>query len=348
MEMSFTHLLPHEFEGLCYDLLQALGAEKLNWRKGSPGPSSPSDQGRDIECIFPCRTVGGDTFAERRFVECKHYNSAVPPRELAGALAWASSERPDVLQLMVSGFLSNPAKEHLESFIRNNRPPFRIIVWERPQLETYLARNSRLLRKYRLAPIIPQADLLHPLHIRYLAERRIFGLDTLFRVLDQLSPSEREDFIGDVVYLILQPRYRPPRIGNESYAELLADRVDYETFREKCYRVPVEELFLAAAIVDYSLGVSFRHADISRSDEIKDTIQGFIAFCKRRMEEEGSDQTRLQEIIERNMRELDEVDERLEHNRQRYELFCERVLLPLLESPPEDMSLQPEFTQFSD
>jgi hypothetical protein len=66
------------------------------------------------------------------------------------------------------------------------------------------------------------------------------------------------------------------------------------------------------------------------------------------MEEEGSDQTSLQEIIERNRRELDAVDERLEHNRQRYELFCERVLLPLLESPPEDMSLPPEFTQFSD
>src|SRR5713101_7793466 len=151
METSFTHLSPYEFEELCYDLLQALGAEKLNWRKGSPGPSSPSDQGRDIEHVFRCRTVGGDTFDERRFVECKHHNSAVPPRELAGALAWASSERPDVLQLMVSGFLSNPAKEHLESFIRNNRPPFRIIVWERPQLMAHLARNSRLLRKYRLA-----------------------------------------------------------------------------------------------------------------------------------------------------------------------------------------------------
>lgn len=83
MEMSFTHLSPYEFEELCYDLLQALGAEKLNWRKGSPRPSSPSDQGRDIECVFRCRTVAGDTFDERRFVECKHHNSAVPPRELA-------------------------------------------------------------------------------------------------------------------------------------------------------------------------------------------------------------------------------------------------------------------------
>lgn len=249
---------------------------------------------------------------------------------------------------MVSGFLSNPVKEHLESFIRNNRPPFRIIVWERPQLVTYLARNSRLLRKYRLASIVPQADSLHPLHLRYIAERRIFGLGTLFRVLDQLSPSERKDFIGDATYLIIQPRRRTPRTGNESGAELLADPVDYESFREKCYSVPVEEFFLAAAIVDYSLGMSFRIADISRADEVKDTIRGFIEFCKRRMEGEGSDKMRLQGIIERNRKELDEVDERLERNRQRYELFCERVLLPLLESPLEDMSLSSEVTQFSD
>jgi hypothetical protein len=36
---------------------------------------------------------------------------------------------------IVSGFLSNPAKDYVRDYEENNRPPFRIKYWERPQVE---------------------------------------------------------------------------------------------------------------------------------------------------------------------------------------------------------------------
>src|SRR5260370_41158130 len=68
-------------------------------------------------------------------VECKHYQQGVPPDKIQGALAWATAERPDKLLIIASNFLSNPNKDHLESFIRNNKPSFRIKYWEKPDLE---------------------------------------------------------------------------------------------------------------------------------------------------------------------------------------------------------------------
>src|SRR6266516_7076851 len=111
-ELRFDNLSASEFEGLCFDLLSGLGPENAVWRKGTPGPTSPADQGRDIECIFRYRAPGNDWLQERRFVECKHHSKGVPPRELEAALSWAAAERPDTLHFIVSGFLSNGAKEY--------------------------------------------------------------------------------------------------------------------------------------------------------------------------------------------------------------------------------------------
>jgi hypothetical protein len=65
----------------------------------------------------------------------------VPPEALQGLLAWANAERPDVALLIASGFLSNPAKEYVSSYVENNRPPFRVKYWERLILDK-LARNG--------------------------------------------------------------------------------------------------------------------------------------------------------------------------------------------------------------
>ena len=89
---------------------------------------------------------------ETWFVDCKHYKRAVPPSELQNALAWAQAERPDVLLFIVSGFLSNPAKNYLESYRRNHKPSFRIKCWEKPQLEQIASPKRVLLMEFGLAP----------------------------------------------------------------------------------------------------------------------------------------------------------------------------------------------------
>ena len=79
-EFRFDHLSPTEFEEFCYDLLVALGASKISWRKGTGLSSSPADGGRDIECEFLIPEVGGGHRVERWLVECKHQKTGVPPQ----------------------------------------------------------------------------------------------------------------------------------------------------------------------------------------------------------------------------------------------------------------------------
>src|SRR5205823_1171452 len=131
---SLDHLNDTEFEEFCFDLLSAIGATELSWRKGTGHSSSPADQGRDIECVFRHKDIDGHR-EEKWFAESKHYKQGVPPEKLQGALSWASAERPDVLLIIASNFLSNGAKIFLESYARNNKPSFKIKIWERPDLE---------------------------------------------------------------------------------------------------------------------------------------------------------------------------------------------------------------------
>ena len=98
---------------------------------------------------------GGGQHFERWFVDCKHFKKGVPPKELQNLLAWAEADRPDYAVFAVSNFLSNPAKEYLEAYRRNNRPAFKIRFWEKPHLVRMLKKKITLQRKYNLtdAPI---------------------------------------------------------------------------------------------------------------------------------------------------------------------------------------------------
>src|SRR5207249_12300934 len=73
-----------------------------------------------------------------------------PPVELQNLLSWAEAERPDVVLVIVSNFLSNPAKDYLDDYRRNRKPPFRIKIWEKPNIEKMVSRKLSLLRKYEL------------------------------------------------------------------------------------------------------------------------------------------------------------------------------------------------------
>jgi hypothetical protein len=148
--LSFDHLSDTEFEEFVFDLLATLKFVNVDWRKGTPKPSSPSDRGRDIVAQQIKEDVDGSRHFETWFVDCKHYKTGVPPTELQNLLTWAEAERPDAVLFAVSGFLSNPAKDYLEQYRRNNRPPFKIKYWERPQFERMTVRKVTLLRKYDL------------------------------------------------------------------------------------------------------------------------------------------------------------------------------------------------------
>jgi hypothetical protein len=154
-DITFDRLSSTKFEEFCHDLLDASGFVNIDWRKGTGLASSPADKGRDIVCDLPRSDPDGSHHFEKYFIDCKHFKKGVPPKELRNLLAWAEADRPDVAVFAVSNFLSNPAKEYLESYRRNNHPPFKIKYWEKTHLARMMARKISLQHRYNLtsAPI---------------------------------------------------------------------------------------------------------------------------------------------------------------------------------------------------
>jgi hypothetical protein len=162
MAITFDRLSSIEFEEFCSELLNSRGFVNIDWRKGTGLPTSPADKGRDIVCGHLRVEPDSSQHFERWFVDCKHFKRGVPPKELQNLLAWPEAERPDVARFVVSNFLSNPAKEYLDAYRKNNRPSFRIRYWEKPQLIRMLRGKVSLQRKYDLTntPIRSVKDIL--------------------------------------------------------------------------------------------------------------------------------------------------------------------------------------------
>jgi hypothetical protein len=138
--VHFGGLSPTEFEEFCFDLLSEVGFVNVDWRKGTPRASSPADRGRDIVAYLERADIDGHRYMETWFVDCKHYERGVPPEALQGATTWAQAERPSTVLFIASGYLTNGAKDWIADYERS-RPPFRIRVWEMPQLRRLLVHH---------------------------------------------------------------------------------------------------------------------------------------------------------------------------------------------------------------
>jgi hypothetical protein len=281
--MTLDHLSDGAFEELTYDLLSSLGFTNLDWRRGSGKGGATADQGRDIVGRRLERDVDGSQRLETWFVQCKHYEKGVPPDKLQGAVTWATSERPHVLLFVVSNFLSNPAKNWLQSFEENTRPPFRIKIWERKTLETLLSSQPALLLKYELKAA-PQSSV-HRAHLSYAIQPAINSVDYFFQVFEDTFDSDaREALLGLTMFTVLNPSFREPTTGDEMMADLLAEDTSYGAFRKKCFslvRMPTKlgEEFVVQAIVHSVLAWAWRFADVKETEAAvrrnKDAIEYF-------------------------------------------------------------------------
>jgi hypothetical protein len=144
-KLSFNRLSATDFEEFCHDLLEEIGFVNLDWRKGIGKKTSPSDSGRDIVAHLQRTDIDKTKRQEKWFVDCKHYKAGVPAKDLHNLLAWAEAERPDVALFILSNFLTNSAKDYLEAYKRNTRPPFEIKYWERPKLQSLTGGHRDLL-----------------------------------------------------------------------------------------------------------------------------------------------------------------------------------------------------------
>jgi Restriction endonuclease len=159
--LDFDGLDPTEFEEFCFELLRGLpGFTNVDWRKGTGLAASPADRGRDIVAEVERTDVDGARHSEQWFVDCKHYKRGVPPSAIQSLLAWAAAERPHVVLVIASNALSNPTKDYLADYERNNRPSFRIKYWERPILEKLTEGKPELLERFLVSDTRSQSEII--------------------------------------------------------------------------------------------------------------------------------------------------------------------------------------------
>lgn len=339
-----TDISPIQFEELCYELLNELGFLEISWRKGTSMDASPADQGRDIEATLRRKDIDGSQVDEKWFIECKSYKKGVPPQALQGALAWAESSSPHTLLIAVSGFLSNPAKEHLKEYQRNRNPPFRIRLWEAPDFQRMLFGRAKLLNKYNLASSFPLLEILHPAHKQFLTQPPFNTVDYFLSLLDDLDPSQRNGwFYGAYVYVINPPMEQPVS-GDQVMGELVKSPVSYYEFKRalKVARKYVGEMILVHGVVSNTLSHLLHRGDLTAIQERRDYFKWMISYFEKRLETHPKQRKSIEGCIEETKSWLPNVEENLESGYESYCSFCDTILIPLFDQkfdapePPDD------------
>jgi len=342
--MNFTEISPTQFEELCYDLLHELGFSDLSWRKGTALNASPSDQGRDIEANYIKKEVDGFLNVEKWFVECKHYKEGVPPTALQGALAWAESTTPHTLLIVASGFLSNPAKEFIKEYKRNRNPPFRIKIWENPDLQRMLAGRAKILNKFHIAPPSPHIDILHPGHKKFIIHPPLNTLPYFIKILESLDSTKRDSWFFTSYLHIINPEMAEPSSGDQCMAELSKTPISYHEFKLALQKTTTSELFLINSIINEVLTSLLRQGDTTALQELLDRNRAAINFFKIKLKENPDQKKSLNGCINMAEHQLRSLEETLNRGYQSYCEFCETVLDDLYKEKMKDLPpLSPNF-----
>jgi hypothetical protein len=336
--LPLENLSPTEFEELCYELLVDLGATEISWRKGALGDASPADQGRDIECSFLVKSPDGESRSEKWFVECKHHTRAVSADKLMNAITWASAEQPDVLLLACSGFLSNPAKEHLEAYVRKNRLGYKLRTWENKDIERLVMPRPRLQNKFKIGPVFPHVEHLHPAHLAYLRKPAINTLAYFFSLCDKWDHEIRDDLLGNVYHELIRVTFREPVSGHETMRDLMqGPPLTYNSFKKRCLEMADEmpEEFLVRSIVASALSWGFFYGDKTAVNEWIEKHRSSITFFENDIKKQPEKAELLRGIIAKLEKMIADLPARTERGYKNYCSFCDVVLLQLIFEVPE-------------
>ncbi|MBF0244905.1 MAG: restriction endonuclease [Planctomycetes bacterium] len=337
--MSFTlnNLTETEFESFCFDLLQSLDFVNLSWRKGTGLTSSPSDQGRDIQGEILRKEIDGKQYHEKWFIECKHYVKGVPPDKIQGSITWANSERPDVLLFVVSNFLSNPTKNYLDEYQKNNKPSYRIKIWELKDLENLTAEKKELRIKYRLPTNVSFLPILNNYHLIYSIKPQLNTIEYFLELMETLDPKKRDEVFFIAYFDIVKPRFREATTGNEKLIDLKIDADDFEAFREKCLKMKSElSPTFVHKLVSSTLAWLFNIADKTSLSEMQKTQQHLIEQLEYDIASEKNEEHRkkLIHMLDLPKKTLKDIPERVENSYQLYLYICDELVRKLLSEKP--------------
>lgn len=329
---SFDHLDETEFENFCYDLLHELGFVNINWRKGTGKSSSPSDGGRDIECELEVEDIDGKKYLEKWFVECKHYKEGVPFKSIQGVLAAATSNKPDTVLIIASNFLSNPAKNDIEGYIRENKPPFRIKYWEKPDLEKLTLNTPNLLKKYNISNSdFSFLKIMHPAHLLYVRKPTLNTLNYFFELVDSLNSEKRDKIFYSTYHMIINPRWRKPTNLKGKVGDLIIDEVNYSIFKEKTYYLAelIPEDYLVFSIVSFTLREVWRLGDKTSTEKYIKDHKSSIKLAEKSFLEGRTNEKSFKMLVNTFEDMIQNLPKQTDEYFYLYIYFCEKVISEL-------------------
>jgi len=114
------------------------------WR--TPG----SDGGRDVEGEVVETDFSGHLKAERPYIECKRYSSAIDWPTAHNKLSYALNQGADCLLIVTTSNLSTQCRDQVGLWNRNQRRPL-VRDWSAAELEQIVSREPIILAKYLAA-----------------------------------------------------------------------------------------------------------------------------------------------------------------------------------------------------
>lgn len=300
----------------------------ITWRKGTGKDSSPADSGRDIEGILYKKDVDGTTYSEKWFIEVKQSLTGVGADKLNNAISWANAERPDVLLIIVSNFLSNPGKDYLETYENKNNPPFKIKYWELTDLERLTGNKLDLLKKFKVpSRNFPFINLLHPVHLEYIRNPPLNSLDYLFNVLDGADAKKRDNMFSFVTSSFLGLK-----------------EPTYENFKKRVLELSKQyySQFLIESIINFTLAHIFNLGDKTSIPQFIKSQENIIKFAK--LSQSGDinpndyysvNEDKLDSTTKKMVKESEEriknAEKIFEDKYQDYIYLCENIVGPLFD-----------------
>ncbi|MDN4734776.1 hypothetical protein QYZ42_20910 [Vibrio parahaemolyticus] len=243
--------------------------------------------------------------------------------------------------IIVSNFLSNPAKNYIEEYQRENKPPFRIKVWELKDLENLSAGKNSLRQKYNLSQELSYLPVLNRYHIAYTMKPQLNTVEYLIELMDSLDADKRDEAFEMAYFQTIRPRFRTPTSLDEKVGDLMLDATDYNSFREKCFDMSTSDShYFVHTFVTSALAWLFNVADISSLEDMKNTQKWLIEHIEKNIadSDDEDEKAKLQRMLRLPTKTLKELPNRVERMYGIYNYICENLVRKLLVEKPRSYS----------
>lgn len=144
---TWTSISPSQFEELVFWLLHREGFFNVAWYGEAGG-----DKGRDIVCQRS-DLFGPRVMFRNCIVQCKRYKGRVARARLFEDILKASEHNPDCFILATTGIMGASTKDWLTT--QEQHLPYKLVLWERMDLDILLERHQDIRAKFLGIPVDP-------------------------------------------------------------------------------------------------------------------------------------------------------------------------------------------------